>query len=371
VRRVVLCLVGLFIAGYVYGQTPAANDAAPAPSARPPLQKMPTRSHGAKPNRYKPSIPLTAAVVTVNGVCAKPQNSEGSKEPAKAPTAPCRTVISRGQIDAMLEAVDPNASSTTHQQFALNYARLLGATQIAEEQHLDLKPDVLRAIQVQQKMARMQVLTDALMQKLEQKAAHVPATEVEAYYRQNASTFEQADVRRLSLPLSAPTESGKSIDPAAAKAKMEELRTRAIAGENFADLQAAAYKEFAIKTPVPRTYDILTRRGSLAPEEQKVFDMDLSGVTPVFENEGVLNIVKVTSRRPQPLEDVRTQIVGIMLSQRMQEQLSDATKGITAEFNLKYMDSRTQPELFPPSVMSGALHRSMLSSMHVQPGQAQ
>ena len=368
-RRVFFCFVALLFAGAAYGQ-----DAAPvqAPRAMPRrMSARPTATNG-KGARYKPEIPVSAAVITLDGVCPEPAPSTtaaASPRPATAkPSTPCKTVVTRGQLDALLETIDPNPSPKERQQFAINYARLLAGTQLAEQKHLDKSPEVTRAIQAKQKMARMQVLTDAMLQGLQREAAHVPPREVEAYYKQYSSNFEQAEVRRVAIPLNAATEDGKPIDQAAAKAKMGELRAAAIQGDSFDDLQARAYKAFAIKGDVPHTELTLMRRSGLSADEAKVFEMDPGATTAVFDDNGTVVMLQVVSHNTQSLTDSESEIEAVLLQQRLNEQLQVATKSITADFNLRYMESKTQPELFPASVITmGAIRRGMLSSMHVQP----
>jgi len=337
--------------------------------------RTPARQVGASPKggRYKQDIPVSTPIITLDGVCA--QASAAAPAPATKPSAtkasssaPCKTVVTRGQLDALLDAIDPNASPKARQQFAITYARLLVATQISEQKHLDQRPEVLRSVQVQQKLGRMEVLSDALLEKLQKDAAHVPAKDVEAYYKQYASTFEGAHVERLVIPIGAATESGKPVEEAAARAKMTELRARAIEGAEFDDLEGRAYKELGIKGNVPPTQISVMRRNGLSLEELKIFDMDAGETTPVIEADNVVLILRVISRRTQSLSEAQSQIEAVLLQQRLQEQLRDATKGINADFNLKYLEAKTQPELFPNTLVGfGALRRGMLSSMHIQP----
>ena len=380
-RGVFFCLVALLFASAAYGQdsTPSSTPSAPALSQTPRTtpQRMPRRTSPttAKSTRYKPEIPVSATIITLDGVCAQaPAATKGAASTAKPatakPVAPCKTVVTREQLDSLLEAIDPNPGPKERQQFAINYARLLAGTQLAEKKHLDLSPEVTRTIQAKQKMARMQVLTDVMLQVLQREAAHVPLKEVEAYYKQYATNFEQAEARRVAIPLNAATEEGKPINQTAAKAKMEELRTAAIQGDSFDDLQARAYKAFNIKGDVPHTELTVMRRSGLSADEAKVFEMDPGATTPVFEDSGMLVMLQVISHKTQSLTDSQSEIEAVLLQQRLKEQLQVATEGITADFNLKYMDSKTQPELFPPSVITmGAIRRGMLSSMHVQPQQ--
>lgn len=363
-RRAFLCLFGLILVLPVYGQTGTGSSKpshAPMTAPRHTLA-MHSGAPAGKESRYKGEIPLNAPIVTLDGVC--PQPAKG----ATKTTGTCKTVITRGQLDVLLDSIDPDPSPKTRQQFAISYARLLAASQLAEQKHLDLDPNVIREIQVQQKLARLQVLTTSLLQDLQKNAAHVPNKEVERYYKQFASNFEQADVYRLGIPLNAATTDGKPVNEAAAKAKMEELRARVLAGDDFEALQARAYKELGIKGATPRTEISMMRRGELTPEEAKVFEMDLGETSPVFENHGVLLLLRVAARRSLTVEEVRPQIEAILFQQRMLEELHEQTKGITADFNLKYMESTAQPDLFPPSILTpSGIRRGMLSSLHVQP----
>lgn len=363
-RSALFCLFAVILVAPVYGQTGTSSNSPSQPTTVLPGHKVLARPNSRTPKgaRYKPEITVNTPVVTLEGVCSQPVKG------APKTDAPCKTVITRGQLDVLQDAIDPEASPKAHQLFAISYARMLAAAQLAELQHLDMNPEVAREIQVQQKIVRLQILTSTLIQSLQKKAGVVPTKELEAYYKKYASTFEQAEVQRLAIPLNAPTVSGKPLDAAAAKDKLEELRTRVLAGDNFDDLQARAYKELEIKGDVPHTTISLMQRGGLTLEEAKVFEMDMGETSPVFDNQGILMLLRVVSRKTLPLEEVRSQIDAVMFQQRMMEELRDATKDISAEFNLKYMDSPTQPELFPPNVLSlNNSRRGMLSSLHVQP----
>lgn len=364
-RRAFLCLFGVILAIPLYGQT-GTGAGKPSPVQMTAPRKNLAIRTGAPTgtgSRYKPGIPVNTPIVTLDGVCTQP-----AKGTAKSATA-CKTIVTRGQLDALLDSVEPDASPKSRQQFAITYARLLAAAQIAEQNHLDLLPDVNREIQVRQKLARMEVLSYALIQSLQKNARHIPPKDVEAYYKQYPDTFEQAEVRRLAVPLNATTEDGKPLDVSTVKAKLEELRPRALDGDNFSELQTQAYKELGIKGPLPQTEMGMMRKSSLSPEEAKVFKMESGETSPVFEDQGIVMILHAGTARAMKLEDARPQIEAMLFQQRMLEEFKDSTKGINAEFNLQYMESKSQPELFPPSVVyqGGMSRRGMLSSLHVQP----
>jgi hypothetical protein len=363
-RSVVLCVIGMFLAGPAYSQTgTTAKPSNSGTTAHRPAAQARGSAQAGKGARFKPDIPLSTPIITLNGICGEPGRAT-TKDPEE-----CKIVVTRGQLDALVDAIDPGASPRTRQQFAINYARLLAASQVAERKRVDQNPNVIREIQFQQKILRMQILTDALVQTVQEKAAHIPEDKVQAYYKQYHQSFAQADVSRLAIPLNAPTESGKAIDPAAAKILMEELRDRVLAGDEFEQLQARAYKTLGIKSPVPVTDISMMNRPGMTPDEAKVFEMDLGETSPVFEDQNVLVILRVRERKVVPIDQARGQIEAMLLHEETLEALRGTTEGITAEFNLKYLETQSQPDLFPPSMVSQAPKRrsALLASGLGQP----
>jgi hypothetical protein len=339
----------------ISGSTPAVARTKPGSRAT-----APSPSTG----RFKPEIPVSAAIFTLDGVCAEQPKSKASIKS----DLPCKTVITRGQLEALLSAIDPEAPPKAHQQFALSYARLLAASKLAEQRHLEKDPKIAREIQLQQSMIRMQVLTNYILQGLERQAQRISDAEIQSYYKANESKFEQAEVRRLAVPLGGATESGKPLEPEVVKAKLQELRDRATNGDDFDQLQTRAYKELGLKGALPSTAISMIRRQSQSPEELKIFDMDLGETSQVFEHQGVVMILRLDSKRQLTLNEVRPQIEAALQLQHTVTELQTAFKGITADFNLKYLDATSQPDLFPASVVTqNQLHHGLSSTVRVQP----
>jgi len=209
----------------------------------------------------------------------------------------------------------------------------------------------------------MQILTDAFIHNVQKEGERIPEDKIEAYYKQYHESFEQADVYRLAIPLNAPTEDARAIDPAVAKSLMEELRERVLAGDEFDQLQARAYKTLGIKSPVPPTNISMMHRPGLSPDEAKVFQMDLGETSPVFNEQNVLMILRVRERKVVPIDQARNQIEAMLLRDQTLEGLRGTTQGVSAEFNLKYLEGQTQPELFPPSIINQTgKHRGVFST---------
>jgi PPIC-type PPIASE domain len=324
-----------------------------------------TRTKTASPGaRIKPEIPLDSPIITLKGVCGQ--------RPANAKTkasSECKTVVTRGQLDALVALIDPEAQLKARQQFALTYARLLAATQLAEQKKMDQNPAISREIQLEVKLARMQVLTNSLLQSMQRQSQRISDQDVEDYYKKNEQSFAQATVHRLVIPLSAATDAGKPVDAAAAKTLMEDLRERALKGEEFDELQARAYKELGIKEPIPPTTITVERRQAHTPEETKIFDLDMGETSAVLESRNAFWILRLEGKRTMTLQQVKPQIEASLGLQRIEDGVNRVFDGISAEFNLKYMDAKTQPELIPPAVVvqAGAGGRRGGSSVMRQP----
>lgn len=358
-RTVLLSLMVGVLAAPAYSQSAVTGSSAAMPRTK--ASARPTATAPA-PNRFKPEIPVSAPIFTLGGVC---QNEQ--KGTAKAP-AECKTVVTRGQLEALVAAIDPEASPKVQQQFAVSYARLLAATSLAEKKRLDKDPKITHEIQMQQSLVRMQVLTDYVLRGLQMQAQHTPDAEIEEYYKANAPRYESAMVQRVAIPLTATTESGKTVDAAAAKAEMEELRRAVDKGDDFEFLQSKAYKDLDLKGPLPSTTVSLARYQALSADEAKVFDMSSGETSQVFEGQGGYVMLRLVDKHQMPLHEVRTQIETTLALRHELDAIHAAFQGIDADFNLKFLDSKSQPELFPLSLMTqGQLRRGLQSSSKIQP----
>ena len=101
-------------------------------------------------------------------------------------------------------------------------------------------------MELQLKLVRMRILASAYLQKAQQQTAAVTGVEVQRYYEAHHDQYEQAQVRRVSVPFAVPTESGRSLDHATVQSEMTVLRDRAAAGEDLNQLQQQAYQDLHI-----------------------------------------------------------------------------------------------------------------------------
>jgi len=181
---------------------------------------------------------------------------------------------------------------------------------------------------------------------IEEQAANVPASEIQKYYTDHQANFDEGEVLRLTIPKAAATESGQPLDASAVKATADALRARAAAGEDFDQLQQAAYKELGLEAPPSATKLNKVRRTRLAPDEAKVFELKAGEVSEVMESPGAFVILKLDSKQSIPIETAGSEIKAILRQARLEQEIQSASKNVKAQFNLTYLEMPAAPELF-------------------------
>jgi PPIC-type PPIASE domain len=288
-------------------------------------------------------VPPDTQVITLEGVC------DHSRVPA---TKDCKTVITRAQMDSIIDLLAPGTPQGARPQFAINYVRLLAASGVAQREHLEKDPVVANELEAQLKLVRMQVLANTLYHQMQEQADNVPISEIQKYYTDHQANFDQGKVWRLYVPNSIAGTNGQPLDASAIKAKAEELRERAAAGEDFDQLQREVYKNLGINVAPPLTKLNMVRRTSLPQDEAKVFDLNVGELSPVLESGSALVILKLESKQSMPVESAGPEIKSILQRDRRQHELQSAANNVKAQFNLKYLDMPSAPELFPPSALA-------------------
>jgi hypothetical protein len=289
-----------------------------------------------------PAVPPDAPVVTLDGVC-EPSHTTTAKK-----SAACKTVLTRAQVETLMGMLAPGNPDAKN-QFTVSYARLLAASTAAEKQHLDKDPMVAQELEAKLKFVRMQVLTEAYYKKIEFEADKVDLAQMQKYYNDHLSAFDEGEVQRITFPQSARTISGTSLDPAVVKAEAEGMRQRAVAGEDFDSLQRTAFTELGISAPIlPITRLDKARRANLTFGQGKVFDLQPGDVTEVMDSVEGMVILKLVSKHSASFDSVEPEIRAVLREARVREQLETASKKIKGDFNLAYLGATTDPVLFPP-----------------------
>jgi hypothetical protein len=288
-----------------------------------------------------------AAVITISGLCDNPPTD-------KAAASNCKTVINRDEFEKLVDAVQPNMTERARREFAARYADALVMAKRAEQAGMDKGAN----IEEQMKVARIQILSQEVKKAIQREASQISETDINAYYLDHTSSFEEAEMERIYVPnvQDSPAPSDKTVNDADKQKRLErtgqfmkevaaKLHARAIAGEDFNILQADAYRSAEIKTTAsPSTGKI--RRISLPRSQVWVMDLKPGEVSSVIEAPNGYFIYKIKTKETLSLERAREEIKGVLRSRRVQ----DLTRAIEESATLTLNDIYFQPQRTPQGV---------------------
>jgi hypothetical protein len=266
------------------------------------------------------NVALDAPLITISGLC-NPAGEKGVSD--------CKTVITRGQFERVIDAIQPGMSKHARREFALHYAEALVMARKAEQIGLDKGPNYQEQIE----LARIQVLSQDLRRSIQQEASQISDKDIEDYYRNNPARFERAEIDRIYIPGArqlVPVSGGNAIDAdmqirkqeseQTMKKEADRVRIRAVAGEDFSILQADAYEVAGIKSAPPNT-SMVIRRISLSPNQISVMDLKPGDISSVLSDPNGYFIYKIKNKNVLPLNQVRDEITATLRSQLMEEKM--------------------------------------------------
>lgn len=354
----VCVLLGTLAWGQAAPGAPSPAQPAQAPGAAQPGATAPATDTSA-------AVPADAAVITVKGVCpAQPKTAAAKGTAAKpattarTPAADCKTVITKAEFEKLANAVAPNATPQLKKQLASVLPRFLAMSDAAQKEGLDKTPQFAETV----KFAKMQILTQELQRSIQEKAAKVPPADIESYYKTNAEAFEQFNLERLFVPRTKqaqaepkeeddkeakPTEEQQKAKQAEEKAKAEEseqamsklaedLRARAVAGDDFVKLQKEAFEAAGMKIESPTVSLPKVRRTGLPPAHAAVFELKVGDVSQVINDSGGHYIYKVTGKDQLTLDQAKDEIQNTLKSQRTRDMLDKVNNSFKVETNEAY-----------------------------------
>jgi len=348
-------LVCLLLTSLAYGQaappaTPPAAGAKVAPTAP------------VAPDKPEAKVGPDDAVITLRGFCAD-ATQQGDA---------CKTVITRAQFEKLSEALQPGMPPAIRRQLATAYTRMLQMSTAAAKRGLDKQPKFDEMMQ----FARMQILSQELSRALQEDSGKVSDADIEDYYKKNEAAYEQATMARIVIPRA------KQIAPAAAAPKTNEkagvkttakppatqppteaqkkaaeeamtkvaadLRARAAKGEDFDTLQKEAYLAAGFPGNAPNTKMEKVRSATLPVDHRAVMNLKPGEVSEVISDPGSDHyIYKLVSKETLALDTVKTEIRGVISSQRYR----DSMQGFqgSADLNDAYFGPTRNPGLpMPP-----------------------
>jgi hypothetical protein len=270
--------------------------------------------------------------ITIAGLCGT------------ASVSACKTVITQSQFQRIIDALEPNMPARGRREFAERYADALVMANKAEQMGLDKRT----IYEEQMKLARIQILSQDLKKLIQEKAAQISDSDIEDYYRSNIERFEKAEVERIFVPKTqhAPLSSDVKLSNAdqqrysgeseqAMKNEAASLYTRAVAGEDFAELQAEAYRVAGIKSATPAT-SMLIRRVSLPPNQVSIMNLKSGELSSVMADPNGSVIYRINAKYVLSLDQVREEIKEILRSQRLQDNMRELEDSATPSLNENY-----------------------------------
>jgi parvulin-like peptidyl-prolyl isomerase len=291
-----------------------------------------------------------AAVITIKGLCSTPgtktatSRASATKASGSAASKPatCQTVITKKQLDRLIEAVRPNLPAQQRRMLAQQYVELLTMADAAAKAGVEKEPKVREQMRLQ----KLQILATSYSRELQQKYSDVPQADIEKYYKENASKYEQAKLQRIYIPMVTPE--GKPPDAAATKIIAEKIQQRAAAGEDFDKLQKDAFAVAENKGSPPSVEMGERRRGTLPPrQEDTVFGLKAGEVSPALEETSGFYIYKVVGKETLPLDKVREEIKGILGRERFRDGIEKIRGSVQPTFNEAYFGGPAQPPAAP------------------------
>jgi hypothetical protein len=364
-KRSLMCVL-LGTLAWGQAQPSAAPPAHPGNTAAPQVSAM----RAAAPPDTSDSVAMNAPVLTIQGVCKpqpKPAAAKAGAAPAKpaaktTPTA-CKTVITRAEFEKLESYISPKASPQLKRQLQSSYPSALAFAQAAHQQGLD-KGERFEALM---KLQRIQLLSSELRRKINDDATNLSDTDVDEYYQKNLASYQQFNLDRVFVPHfrqpeaeakpdlkdEAKEKDEKSADKKETKAEEEEarkarteqaeakladdLRTRAVAGEDFTKLQKEAYDAAGMKLDVPNINLPKVRRNALPPGQASVFELKEGEVSQVISDSGGHYIYRVKAIEQMPLDDtLKNEIKGMLTGQKQRAGMEKYQNSYTVESNEAY-----------------------------------
>src|SRR5271170_4053667 len=136
-------LMCVLLGGMAWGQTQPGAPPPSVGSGRAPANMSGPHAAAALPDSAE-SVPATAAVLTITGVCKpqpKPAAAKAGAAPAKpaAKTAPadCKTVITKAEFEKLVDSLTSHPTPQLRKQLAAAYPSILAFAQAAQKLGLD------------------------------------------------------------------------------------------------------------------------------------------------------------------------------------------------------------------------------------------
>lgn len=350
-----LAIIGLLAATSGVAQTASPSPAASSAAAKSTgtAKKTSATAQGSESSKetkketgVESSVPPSATVITIHGVCETHKSALGAEPVASPASGQCTTTISREQFDKLLSLIIPAGRPEQpgmRRTLAERYVELLAMAEAAEKAGIEKSP--------QFELFRLRALTEAYQQSLTEKYRNLPQEELDAYYKEHKDDFQSVTLRRIYIPKGDPGKPNASQDDKTAFGKKaaevaDNIRERAAKGEDLDALQKDAYSKLGLTVTPPSTQVGPVRKGALPPAvDKEIFALSPGGVYKTDEPTAFV-IYKAESKQTLPMESVKDEISRTLLRQKMEGTLKEITSSVKADYNDTYLGPGTpRPQL--------------------------
>ena len=262
------------------------------------------------------------AIISIRYKCAEPSRDAGT----------CVKAVTKRDFDALVRALDPNMSADGRQSLAAEYSRLLIMASEARRRGLDQLPELRTLID----FSALQLLGARLVRDINGSVSPVSCDEVEKYFRDHGRDYQEVVLSRIFVPAHV---NGESKDVMQAAARAEQVRTRAMSGEDFAALQ----HEIKEASPNIRLGPMPCR--SLPEAHRPVCDLKPNEISNTLADSSGYSIYRLESRRRRELDDVRDEIRATLERQHLQEEIHEVRTPVSLELDEQYFGKLPKPDL--------------------------
>ena len=272
-------------------------------------------------------LPPTAPVITIPGFCPDAPKGTDPKSPQ------CKTVVTKAAFEKLVDTLNPKMPPQARQNVANDYAKILVLSDRAKKQGLEDTQHYKDLV----KFIQMQVAAQEMLRHVQEETKPTPA-DIDKYYKDNASKYEEISLKRIFIPRNSPTAKPDDKKPTddELKAEGEKVRAQLASGGDFDKVQKDIYEQKGYKTPPPPTTIPNWRRESVPPQQASLFDLKQGELSSVMLEPAGVYIYQVESKKQIPLDQVRAEIESQLGSQKMREKMDALTQSIKPELNQAY-----------------------------------
>ncbi|HVO79318.1 MAG TPA: peptidylprolyl isomerase [Terriglobales bacterium] len=295
------------------------------------------------------TLPRDYAVISVDAACPQPAS------PAAKPQTGCKTIITREEFEALVNAVNPKMTVRERRDLAQNYGRALALSQVAIGKGLDKGPGMDALLH----FLRSTALASAAFKEIFREAGGTSTEQIREFYEKHKPDFERFNFQRIFIPREKQGQTPEQLaNPEHAPAKTggpegkemkdlaDQIHAKAVAGEDFLALQKSALQAAGLKGEPQVAMDGMAR-GDFPESHNLVFDLALGAVSPVLTDPNGYYIYKLISKETPAFESIREAVSIRMRNQNTVEATQRIEEMSKATVDAAYFDKYQPPPTSP------------------------